>query len=219
MKEFDLFGYKVEIDEVATKEWYDKADEWSCECGDCRYFIALAKKKGLPSAVIEALEKFEILPEKATYVCEIITEEHKVLYQFSYRIVGNILKERDEDTKDFGWGEVRCTHEPYPYGAPGFPTPHFDLEFWVRLPKHYEYDDIADFLMHGREIEFTYKDRECAITNHTSRWWFYDGVEQVEVCEFKDFELLVSKVAEYIVDGEKVQGIFDAGLYENVSIL
>ncbi len=219
MKKYDLFGFQVEIDEIVTKEWYDKADEWSCECGDCRYFVALAKKRDLPFAVIEILEQFGILPEKATYVCEIITEEHKVLFQFSYRIVGNILKERDEDTKDFGWGEVRCTHEPYPYGASGFPAPHFDLEFWVRLPKHYKYDDIADFLMHGREIEFTYKDRECAITNNTSRWWFYDGVEQVEVCVFKDFELLVSKVAEYVVDDRKVQDIFDDGLYENVSIL
>ena len=24
MKAFDLFGFQVEIDEVATKEWYDK---------------------------------------------------------------------------------------------------------------------------------------------------------------------------------------------------
>ena len=44
--------------------------------------------------------------------------------------------------------------------------------------KEYIFSDIADFLMHGREIEFAYKDRACAITNHTGRWWFYDGVEQ-----------------------------------------
>ncbi len=87
------------------------------------------------------------------------------------------------------------------------------------MPKAYKYSDIADFLMHGREIEFVYKDRECAITNHTKRWWFYDGVGQVEVCEFRDFDLLVSKVAEYIVDDRTVQAIFDDGLYENVSIL
>lgn len=53
MKEFDLFGFQVEIDEVATKEWYEKAHEWDCQCGDCRHFIVLAKKKELPSAVIE----------------------------------------------------------------------------------------------------------------------------------------------------------------------
>ena len=219
MKEFDLVDYQVEIDEEATKDWYHKADEWGCDCGDCRHFVTLAKKKKLPLDVLEILEQFGIAPEKATYVCEIITEEHKSLYQFSYRMMGNILKEREKNTKNFGWGEVKCTHEPYPYGAPNFPTPHFDLEFWVRLPKGYKYSDIADFLMHGREIEFVYKDRECAITNHTIRWWFYDGVEQVEVCEFRNFELLVSKVAEYMVDDRTIQDIFDGGLYEKVSVL
>ena len=86
----------------------------------------------------EILEQFGIVPEKATYVCKIVTEEHKSLYQFSYRMVGNILKERDRNTKAFAWGEAYCGHEPYPYGAPGFPTPHFDLEFWVRLPMAHE---------------------------------------------------------------------------------
>ena len=158
MKEFDLFGFQVEINEPATREWYEKADEWNCECEDCRHFIDLAKKKELPIPVLEILEQFGIVPEKATYVCEMITEEHKVLYQFSYRMAGTIVKERKDGAKDFGWGEVYCGHEPYPHGAPGFPEPHFDLEFWVRLPKAYKYSDIADFLMHGREIEFAYKD-------------------------------------------------------------
>ena len=134
MEKIDLFGFQVEIDEIVTKEWYDKANEWGCDCADCRYFVELAKRKELPSAVLEILERFEIVPEKATYVCEMITEDYKTLYQFSYRMAGNILKERDSDIKDCGWGEARCTHELYPYGAPGFPAPHFDLEFWVRLP-------------------------------------------------------------------------------------
>ena len=129
------------------------------------------------------------------------------------------MKERDGEAPGQGEVEVRCCHEPYPYGAPGFPEPHFDLEFWVRLPRVYQYRDIADFLMHGREIEFVYNGRECAITNHTKRWWFYDGIEQVEVCEFSDFEQLVSKVAEYRVDDRLVQDIFDDGLYEKISIL
>ena len=89
----------------------------------------------------------------------------------------------------------------------------------VATKEGYKYSDIADFLMHGREIEFVYKERECAITNHTRRWWFYDGVEQVEICEFEAFETLVSKVAEYMVDDRKVQDIFDNGLYENAYML
>ena len=219
MKEFDLFGFQVEIDEVATKEWYDKADEWGCDCGDCRYFVALAQKRELPAIVLKVLDQFGIAPEKATYVCEMLTEDYWILYQFSYRMVGNILKERDGKAPDLGKVEVRCCHEPYPYGAPGFPEPHFDLEFWVPLPRVYKYSDIADFLMHGREIEFVYNGRECAITNHTKRWWFYDGVDQVEVCEFSDFEQLVSKVAEYTVVDRTVQDIFDSVLYEKISIL
>ena len=219
MKECDLFGFLVEVDEPATKEWYEKADEWGCDCGDCRYFAALAKKRELPAVVLEVLDQFGIAPEKATYVCEMLTEDHWILYQFSYRMAGNILKERDRKVQELGKVEVRCCHDPYPYGAPGFPEPHFDLEFWVRLPRVYKYSDIADFLMHGREIEFVYEGHECAITNHTNRWWFYDGSEQVEVCEFPDFEQLVSKVAEYLVVNRSVQDIFDRGLYEKISIL
>ena len=93
MEEYNLFSFQVEIDEDATKEWYAEADEWGCECEDCRHFVALAKKRKLPSGVLEKIEQFGIAPEKATYVCEIITEEHKVLYQFSYRMAGNILNE------------------------------------------------------------------------------------------------------------------------------
>ena len=81
------------------------------------------------------------------------------------------------------------------------------------------YFGVVSYTADGREIEFVYKGRECAITNHTSRWWFYDGVDQVEVCEFRSFELLVSKVAEYRVDDRRVQDIFDKCLYEKVSIL
>ncbi len=40
-----------------------------------------------------------------------------------------------------------------------------------------------------------------------------------EVCEFKNFEVLVSKVAECVVDDKTVQDIFDGGLYERTSII
>ena len=224
MKEYNLFGFQVEIDEDATKEWYDKADEWSCECEDCRHFVALTKKKKLPSAVLDILEQFGITPEKATYVCEIITEEHKVLYQFSYRMVGNILEEKDRGTKKFEWGEVCCGHEPYPYGAPGFPAPHFDLEFWVRLPKAYKYSDLVDFLMHGREIEFVYNGRQYSITNHSGYWHLCDDTDHVlleTVCRFEDKETLVSRIATIIIEDLTIQQMFDNQVYdtEKLSII
>ena len=83
----------------------------------------------------------------------------------------------------------------------------------------YTYKDIGDYLRHGREIEFIYKDRECAITNHRGHWWFYDGAEQIEICEFENFTLLENKIAECMVEDKTVQEIFDNGLYEDVCIL
>ena len=59
-KIFELFGFQVEINEAVTKEWYDNAKEWSCDCGDCRYFVALTKKRELPSVVLEVLDQFGI---------------------------------------------------------------------------------------------------------------------------------------------------------------
>ena len=93
------------------------------------------------------------------------------------------------------------------------------LDKWSNKMENYKIDYVENYPVKLAEIEFIYKDRECAITNHTSRWWFYDGVEQVEICEFRNFELLVSKVAKYIVEDRIVQDIFDGDLYENVSIL
>ncbi len=221
MKEYNLLGYQVEVDKQAAKEWYSTFKGWRCNCEHCKNFLLLAKKRQLPVPILETLKEFEIPVEKPTYVCEIISDEGIILYQFSYRMTGNILTEKSDGQDKLEWGEARCCHEIYPYGAPDFPTPHFDLEFWVHLPwiLKYSYADIADYLMHGREIEFIYKGRECAITNHTNRWWFYDGVEQIKICEFNNFALLVNKIAECVVDNKTVRDIFDSGLYADVCIL
>lgn len=129
-----LFGIPVEIDEAATAQWYSKQESWGCECAECRNFVALAKQKKLPEQVHSVLSELKIDPDKATYVCEIIPKNDGRLYQFSYRIAGRILNEDDANSATAEWGEIRCCHEVYPYGAPDFPTPHFDLEFWVTLP-------------------------------------------------------------------------------------
>ena len=129
-----LWNIPVEIDEAATVQWYTKQEPWGCECGDCRNFLALASNNKLPEPVHAILNELNIAPDKATYVCEIIPKDHGHLYQFSYRIAGNILNEDAANSSMEEWGEIRCCHEIYPYGAPGFPSPHFDLEFWVTLP-------------------------------------------------------------------------------------
>lgn len=133
MKPCDFFGIPVEVEEKATREWYETALEWDCDCGDCRNFLALAKQKKLPHPVQELLSRLSIPPEMATYVCELCPTERGHLYEFSYRICGRILEEQKDNYHPYPWGSVRCWHEDYPYGAPGFPAPHFDLSFCAEL--------------------------------------------------------------------------------------
>ena len=71
MKQWQIWDYPVEVDWTATKEWYEQSEGWSCECGDCQNFLALAKNGLLPSAVTEIVLSLGILPEKPTYVCEL----------------------------------------------------------------------------------------------------------------------------------------------------
>lgn len=129
MVQREYFGYTVAVDEVATREWYATSPGWDCECGDCRNFLALAQQRALPQPVLDTLDALGIAPHQATYVCELYTDERGVLYQFSYRLAGEILAAPPQNEE-----AGRCCHETYPYGAPGFPTPHFDVEFFYRLP-------------------------------------------------------------------------------------
>ena len=130
MKKLTLFDYSVEVDLEATHNWYTQANVWDCSCGHCRNFLAHAERDALPDTVLTVLKELRIPPEKATYLSELYTDEDGVHYQFSYRIAGTILAEPTQEVTALG----RCCHEPYPYGAPNFPEPHFDLEFWVTLP-------------------------------------------------------------------------------------
>lgn len=128
MKEKRLANALVEIDEESTKHWYSNAKEWDCDCLYCLNFLELAKKRQLPTLVLEVLDDLGISPEKATYVCQIYFDGKEHNYMFSYRIAGNILSSEETD------GNFECYYETYPYGAPGFPKPHFDLGFSVSLP-------------------------------------------------------------------------------------
>ena len=130
MKHYTMLNCEIEVDEEKTKQWYANADEWGCECGHCINFLEVAKQRKFPEKVLHYLSVFSIPPEKATYVCCINGDTKKPLYQFSYRIAGNILK----DTSSAVVEDAHFCHETYPYGAPDSPEPHFDLEFYYELP-------------------------------------------------------------------------------------
>lgn len=134
MKEYEFFEFRVEVDEISTRDWYEGAERWDCECGHCRNFLALAQERALPAPVLEILDSLGIPPEKATYVCELYRDEGGHYYEFSYRIAGRILSGDETASVPQEWGEGICYHEIYPYGAPGFPEPYFDLGFFITLP-------------------------------------------------------------------------------------
>ena len=134
MTERDLFGFRVEIDEEATRNWYAQADEWDCDCGDCRNFLKQARARTLPAPVLALLDGLGIPPEKSIDVCEYGPEEGGRRYDFVYRIAGRILSgDEQRDSAKFDWGMGTCFHDTYP-GAPDFPEPHFDLDFSLTLP-------------------------------------------------------------------------------------
>lgn len=131
----EFFGAcQTGVDPEATRKWYAQADDWDCDCGDCRNFLKLARERKLPAPVLEILDELGIPPEKSTDVCELGPAEGGRIYDFSYRVAGYILSgDGRRSSAHLDWGTGSCFHDSYP-GAPGFPEPHFDLGFTMVLP-------------------------------------------------------------------------------------
>ena len=147
MTRFSWFGYEAEVDEQTVRSWYAQADEWGCTCGHCRNFLALARERKLPGELLSILDSLSILPEKATYVCELYHDESwrekGLLYELCWRLPGQILdKPAGEDcgpnwgpAVKFPWGDIALGHEGDPCSeAENLPKPNFDLICTMYLP-------------------------------------------------------------------------------------
>ena len=76
---------------------------------------------------------------------------------------------------------------------------------------------LADYLRHGREIEFGYKGRGYSITNHAGFWHLCDDTSRTlleTLCPFDEKEILVSKVAAAVLDDLTIREIFDRRVYD-----
>jgi len=76
--------------------------------------------------------------------------------------------------------------------------------------------DLANYLKHGREIEFAYNGRQYSITNHSGFWYLCDDTDHIlldTLSRFEEMELLVSRIAMFTIDGLTVQEIFNQKLY------
>jgi len=79
------------------------------------------------------------------------------------------------------------------------------------------FNELADYLRHGREIEFAYKGKEYSITNHSGYWYLCDDTEHKfleTLAPFIDKEALVSKTSILFIDDLTIQQIFDRQLYD-----
>ena len=86
------------------------------------------------------------------------------------------------------------------------------------------FNDLADYLQHGREIEFAYKDRQYSITNHSGYWYLCDDTDHIlleTVCRFEDKETLVSRISNTVIEDLTIQQMFDRQVYdtEKLSII
>lgn len=77
--------------------------------------------------------------------------------------------------------------------------------------------DLADYLKHGREIEFSYNSTNYSITNHSGFWYLCDDTRHIlldTLCRFEEKDVLVAKTAASILDGITIERIFDEQRYD-----
>lgn len=76
------------------------------------------------------------------------------------------------------------------------------------------FSELADYLMHGREIEFRYGGKDYSITNSHYEWHFCcdtDGTT-IRLCEFHKFDVLVDKVRNIEIEKISIENIFNERL-------
>ena len=134
MTTFFWYGYTVEVDEQATRDWYAQAEDWGCTCGHCRNFLALAREKKLPEELLAILDRLSIPPEKCTELSELYDEDGKLLYDLHYRVAGRLAARPPEDAPRSENGLWCGDQNFYPYGAKDFPEPCFDVGWTPWLP-------------------------------------------------------------------------------------
>ncbi len=81
------------------------------------------------------------------------------------------------------------------------------------------FQEITEFLRHGREIEFSYKNKLYSITAGYEYWIFCCGDKLIEqICRFDDKQTLVERVASYCIEGTPIPVIFDNEEYDADSV-
>ena len=78
--------------------------------------------------------------------------------------------------------------------------------------RNLSFADLANYLRHGREIEFAYNGRQYSITNHSGFWYLCDDTDHIlldTLSRFEEKDLLVANIATSVLGDLTIQEIFD----------
>lgn len=77
----------------------------------------------------------------------------------------------------------------------------------------YSFDELLKDLKIGREIEFEYNNKHCAIVNGNGKWFFCMDSKSEELCDFDEKDILIHKVKNLIILGTALEKIINQKLY------
>lgn len=80
---------------------------------------------------------------------------------------------------------------------------------------------IVDSLKCGREIEFSYKDKQYSITNSKGYWNFCCDTDNriiEQICPFEDKAALIARVTSFCIEDTPIPFIFDEESYDVSSV-
>lgn len=85
----------------------------------------------------------------------------------------------------------------------------------------YSFQNIADCLYCGRELEFSYRGKQYSVTNSNGYWMFCcDTDHQIikTICLFEEKDQLISYFKNASIEGTLIFKIFDENLYDASSV-
>jgi hypothetical protein len=83
------------------------------------------------------------------------------------------------------------------------------------------FNKLADYIKTGREIEFAFRNKDYSITYHSRIWYLYCDTDHKtikSICFSEGKDIIVSKIANTLIDDKTVAQIFDELLYDPSSL-
>lgn len=84
------------------------------------------------------------------------------------------------------------------------------------------YNKLIKYLKNGREIEFTFNELNCSMTNFNNEWYFSingnDENKSFVLSDFEDYDTLIESINKIVIEGKSIKEIFDNRKYDENSL-